>query len=66
MYYRGSRKALLDVLEDVPAPPSLSRRPGIPVSATFGAKSSSTSTLAVLKFIWIAGGVRECRWLRPE
>lgn len=50
--YSGSRKgSSVVVLEDGPAPSTLSSKLLNPASATFGMKSSSTRTFAVLKFI---------------
>lgn len=63
--YSGSWKILtLDVREG-PASSIFSSSFAIPASATWAMKSSSTKTLAVLKFLCTIGGFRPCKWHNP-
>lgn len=63
--YSGSWKKLtLDVREG-PASSIFSSSFEMPASATLAMKSSSTKTLAVLKFLCMMGGFRLCKWHKP-
>lgn len=59
--YSGSLKALTVLDPEGPASSIFSSSLRIPASATFAMKSSSTRTLAVLKFPWIIEGRWPCK-----
>lgn len=64
-FYSGSWKTLTLDARDGPASSIFSSSFETPASATLALKSSSTRTLAVLKFLCTMGGFRPCKWHKP-